>query len=265
MSNTVSLVNTYFDIAGLTLWAEKGDFEQTPRMLLSFADGRPRFVVYPGEKGQLINFPCNTNTMLSIVQAIEIIANGENGKKISIPSLKPEWVNNERTNNKVTVSTLHIAKTNNGIVALSVMAEGKPKIGFALNGNEWHGFRDENEEKFSASRESVMTALSFASCIKSVVLRALYDYTFQAYAASDYKPTEMKSPDQLKADREERQAKWKNNKKSNWNNNNNNNADTDKRSTESQWKDNTNNGNSSFGGSGDIDSAMASFDADVPF
>lgn len=258
MSNKITLHNTYFDVNRLTLWADKGDFEQTPRFLLSFADGRPRFVTYAGETGSIINFPTDPVTMLVVVQAIELIANGARGKKISIPSLGMKYVNNERTNEKRIVSTLHIAKTNNGIVALSIFSEGKPKIGFAFAASNWHEFRDETETALDKELESKMYALAYAAAVKSLVLKGMWDHTYQAYENSDYKPGEIKAPG----------SNGNNGGKGNWNNNNNNrnnNNNSQQRAPEKQWKDNTNNGNKTFATGADIDTALTSFDADTPF
>lgn len=182
------MYNTYYDVAKLTLWGERKAGAPVPRLTLSFRDGNPRFVVYTGEKGVIINFPADYIIMSTVLDRLDIIANGAPGAKTTVTSLGMQYEDGKRTNKKRLVSTLHIGKNKEGIVYILVKEDGKPDIPFAFRKNEWHDFHNEAKEEFTEAEMSKDFAKAFAFLTKNALLHFLHQYTQQAYEKGQFKP-----------------------------------------------------------------------------
>lgn len=183
------MLNTYYDVSKLSLWGEKGNQESNPRFALSFRDGNPRFVTYTGEIGSIINFPCDYRTFVAVLEAFEFMLDAPKGARISIDSKGRKYVNGQRTDEIRLVSVLHIGKSKEGVIFVSLVEEGKPKIAFAFNKNEWHDFRNESGEDIPVEVLSRWYAAGYLKLVRNAIAVMLVDYTREAYRDGEYKPT----------------------------------------------------------------------------
>ena len=194
------MLNTYYNVARFTIW---GDTETTddsntkrPNLILGYRDGNPRFVVNTGAPGVegMINYPMDNITLVSILNYLKDIANGEPGRKVSIDSLTTHYENNQSTNQKKVVSTLYIGKSKEGIVYLSILAEGKPKVVFSIKPSPWHVFKDGDKNAIPDSDVSVKLALGIADTLLNVVSMNILNYTNEEYESGTRKPTPINKP-----------------------------------------------------------------------
>ncbi len=193
------LVKTYVDINRLVIWGDPMEGEEKrPRMIFGFRDGNPRISVYFGTRG-VIYFPSDVPTMTYICTILKEIAEGPNGAKQIIQSLRTKYEDNKPTNQKDLTSTLYIGKTSEGIVYLSVISEGKPKIIFNIKPSEWHTFRDENKQDIPVSVISSKLAIGIANTVLNIVNTILLKYTEEEYNTTR-KVGEIKTPTGFVAD-----------------------------------------------------------------
>lgn len=195
MSNSASstMVNTYFDVGKLLLWADKGDREKTPSIKLSFMDGNPRFVVNTGEPvGGLINFPTNFDSMAETLEVMDSIIDAEPGTVIVVAAMGLKYVNDKPTDEEIIRSKLVFGKNKEGLIFFAVIEDNKPKIEFAFRKTKWHRFYESNQVEMNESSLTKFYARGYVHLVKNVLALALWDYTKQAYEHGEYKPTPMK-------------------------------------------------------------------------
>jgi len=194
MSN---LYQKYYDISKLVIWGDSDSTDQSskrPRLVFSFRDGNPRISVYTGNSGVegIISFPSDIPTMVSAMSMLKDVANGPNGNKVAIDSLTVNYVNNKPTNEKKLVSTLYIGKSKEGLVYLSVITEGKPKLVFSIKPSQYHTFKDSEKNVISDSVISPMMAKGIADVVLNVVSNILITYTNEEYNNSGRKQSSTK-------------------------------------------------------------------------
>ncbi len=183
----------YFDLTRIVLWGDKpettGD-EKTPKLQLGFRDGNPRFIVNTGVMGLegMINFPSDIPTMASILVMLQEVAEGEAGKeKYCVDSLAPVYVNDKPTNEKRVVSKLYVGKSKDGMVYLSVITEGKPKLIFTIKPTAYHAYRDRDNNKVADSEISRVMAIGLSKIMLTAISQVMVQYSMEEYAHSGRK------------------------------------------------------------------------------
>jgi len=191
-----TLYNKYYDISKLVIWGDEtgDDTNRKAKLIFSFRDGNPRITVYTGVVGKegVISFPSDHPTMVTIMNLLKDVANGQPGVKFSIDSLTFVYENDKPTTNKRIVSTLHIGKSNQGLVYFSVIMEAKPKLVFTLKSSPFHAFRDKDKNLLSEESISSKMALGLADLILGIVSNIIVNYTDEEYDNSPRKPLEVK-------------------------------------------------------------------------
>lgn len=182
--------NTFYDITRATLWAEKplDGQEMSPRLVLTFTDGKPRFTVYSGIKGTVINFSSDVVTMLTILEMTEKVAKSyPKGTHFTVNS-KSQWKNGKRTNELHLSSTLRIGKTAKGICYIMIEEEGKPKIPFALYKTRLIDFNDDAQNELPEEEVSKEFTLAFCLLMKNAIINGVSQHARDAYEHGEYKP-----------------------------------------------------------------------------
>ena len=173
---------TYYDISRFVIWGDE-DSGTKSRMVFSFRDGNPRITVYIPTTSQttVVSFPCDTVNMVSILNYIKEAANSEPGYKVSVDSLTSVYEDNKPTKDKKLVSTLHIGKSMEGLVYLSVIAPDKPKVVFTIKPSEYHVFRDKDKQNISVGEVSKRMAIGIADLMLNIIADILVKYTEEEY------------------------------------------------------------------------------------
>lgn len=185
MTVQAKLYKTYYDISKLTIW---GDVDANnpgnkPRLVFSFRDGMPRVTVYTGVTGPngVISAASDYPNFAVVCELLEEVANGPNDVQYSGDSLSLKWENDKPTNQKYVTGTLYLGKTKEGIVYISVMAEGKPKIVFTLKNSDFHMWRDKDKQPVSEAKLSSIIAKGYARMFRDILSRSVVDYTNEEY------------------------------------------------------------------------------------
>jgi len=183
----------YYDISKLVIWADPEANDQTsnrrPRLVFGFRDGNPRISVYTGANGadSVISFPMDVPTVVTIAHFIKDMAKADHGSKVAVESLTTLYENNQPTTNKKLVSTLYIGKSKEGLVYLSVITEGKPKLVFTIKTSPFHKFMDSNKADISDNIISPIMANGIADLILNAVTNGMFKYTDEEYTEGSRK------------------------------------------------------------------------------
>jgi len=180
------LFKKYFDISKLVIWGEggpEGDNTKRPRLVISFRDGNPRFVVFTGLQGRegVIACPFDAIHMATAMNLFKDIIKGEPDNQIRVESLAPIYENNKPTNEKTVKATLYAGKSKDGILYFSVIAEGRPKIVFPIKPSPFHIFRDGNKNVIPDRVISEKMAMSIADMILDIIAINMINYTNEEY------------------------------------------------------------------------------------
>lgn len=195
MSEQALIYKTYYDVNRLNIWADNEGADQgarKARMVFSFRDGNPRITVYTGETGGIIQFPCDFFFFGGFLETLRVIIDSPNGTRESIESLTTVYENDKPTNQKKVVSTLHVGKSKDGIIYLSVMSEGKPKLAFTLKASPFHVFRGEDKNPIPDSELSVRLAKGIINTLYPLMSNYIQQYTNEEYINGERKPAEIK-------------------------------------------------------------------------
>ena len=179
------LQKKYYDVSKLVIWGEgeaDGD-NKRPRMVFSFRDGNPRFVVYTGLQGKegVINFPCDSLHMTTAMLMLEDTANGTPSEKFMLESLRTLYENDKPTKEKQVAATLHCGKSKDGIMYFSVISDGRPKIVFPLKTSPFHVWRDTGKNVMSDAIVSQKMAIGISFLIRSMISTVLLKYSDEEY------------------------------------------------------------------------------------
>lgn len=191
------LYKKYYDVARLVIWGDGDeDNNRKPRLVFGFRDGNPRITVYTGTPGieGMISFPSDAATMVTILNYIKDIAKSEPGTKMSFDSLTSVYENNKLTKEKKVLSTLYIGKSKEGLIYLSLISEGRPKLVFTIKSSPYHAFRDAEKNTISDAKISEMMAIGIADAVLNIIAQAMIQYTNEEYSFSGRKQAEVKGP-----------------------------------------------------------------------
>lgn len=174
-----SLYKKYSDVGRLNVWGEELENGKRPRLAFGFRDGNPRVIVYTGEMGTngIITFGCDPLTFGVFLEDLKDVIDGEPGKKFTADSLLPS---NDQGPEKL-LAVLHVGKTKEGVVYLSVISEGKPKLVFTLKPSKYHRFRDGDKNILSDDKISVKMATALHNYLYGIVSQSSLLYMVEEY------------------------------------------------------------------------------------
>lgn len=173
----------FADMHRFVMTTESSIEGKVARLVMSFRDGNPRLTVYTGAAGKdgVIAFPSDYPTFASALVNLKQIADGENGKYISIGSLTNTYVDNKMTDEKKMVSSLVIGKSKDGIVYMGVLAEGKPKLIFEFKPSPYHIFKDNTGNNLALSEVSKTIAKGVADLLLSSMAIVMVESSKEYY------------------------------------------------------------------------------------
>lgn len=180
----MKIVKTFIDVAKIVLWAESPvDDAKRARLQVGLRDGNPRIVVYTGGKGKesILNFPMSIMDTVSIMNILKDIARGENEKMITAVARGAVWKDDKPTNEVKDIASLHIGKSKEGLVFLSVVQEGRPKIVFPFRNSNFMNYRDQTKQPVSESYFSEKMAVGLADLVLEVCAALVLNYTQEEY------------------------------------------------------------------------------------
>lgn len=201
---TDNTYKTYYDISKVVIWADdegvSNDNGRRPRMVFGLRDGNPRVMVFTGENlpAGVITFPMDHYTFGSVLRSFKRVVDGEPGNRLSIESIGSVYKDNKPTNETRLVSTLHIGKTKDGIVYLSLIEDTKPKIVFPLKATKWHKYKDSNKEDLPEAEVSVMLAEGIIELLQGISVNMVMKYTSDEYMYGDREPGPIRGFENLK-------------------------------------------------------------------
>lgn len=174
-----SLYKKYADIGRISIWGEELNTGKRPRLAFGFRDGMPRVVVYTGEQGAngVITFGADYLTFGTFLEHLKEIVEGEPGNKYTIDSLLPA---NEQGPEKL-IGVLHVGKTKEGIIYLSVITEGKPKLVFTLKPSPFHRYHDATKTQVADSHISCKMGMALYNYLYNMVSKVCVDYMVEEY------------------------------------------------------------------------------------
>ena len=184
------LYKTFFDTSLLVLWGDKAsDDGKRSRLTFGFRDGRPRMTVNTGIQGKegMVIYPSELANLTTMMLYLNDIANGPPDNKITCDSLGHVYVDDKITAEKKVRATLIVGKTKEGVVYITVIAEGYPKIVFPFKSSDYHVFRDNNRQVIPASDISVKLALGYSEQVRSAISQAVMTYSCEEYDSGDRK------------------------------------------------------------------------------
>jgi hypothetical protein len=173
----------YFDVAKIHIWGDGEDSKSKPRMVFGFRDGNPRITVYTGQTGpeSVISFPADVPTMVMVLTYMKDIAKAPPGAKVIIESLTLVYQDNKPTQEKKVVSTLYVGKSKDGLVYLSVITEGKPKLIFTIKSSPFHTFRDGDKNVLDGAKVSETMAIGIADIMLNAISQTVLQYSHDEY------------------------------------------------------------------------------------
>lgn len=181
------LSKTYFDTPLLVLWGDPlSEGDRSPRFSFGFRDGRPRFFVNTGVSGKenretMILFPADVPIMTSCMLMLTDIANGPNDTKFVNESIGNVWDDGKPTKEKKVRASLIAGKTKEGMVYITVIAEGFPKIIFPFKTSDYTAFRNANKELIPAADISVKLALAYSEQVRLLISQCILLHAKEEY------------------------------------------------------------------------------------
>lgn len=178
------LLKTFFDAPLLVLWGDKtSDDSKNPRLTFGFRDGRPRITVNTGVQGRegMIVFAADVANMTAMMLYLHDVALGPADQQIINDSLSPVYMDNKPTAEKKVKGSLIVGKTKDGVVYITVIAEGFPKLVFPFKPSQYHIFRDASRAVIPAADLSVKMAIGYSEQVRNLITTAIYSHACEEY------------------------------------------------------------------------------------
>ena len=190
------LYKTFFDLPLLVLWGDKlSDDGKRARLNFGFCDGRPRFTLNTGLQGKegLVIYPADTPTLTAAMLMLSDIADNPAEDKRVIDSLSHVYEDNKPTAEKKVRASLIFGKTKDGIVYITVVAEGYPKMVFPFKSSDYHIFKDSNNNTLPASTISKYLAKAYSDQVRTLITEAVFKHAMEEYTSGDRKLTTIET------------------------------------------------------------------------
>lgn len=194
----MKLIKTYAHFAKVVLWAESPVEEgKRAQLQIGLRDGNPRFIVYSGGKGKesVLNFPMTLIDTVAIMNILKDIASGNKGEMVTARSLGNVYKDNQPTKEVKDIARLHIGKSKEGIVFLSVTMEDRPKIVFPIEPSKYMVFQDRDKQPMDPSYISEKMAVGLANMVLEACTILMINYTEQEYEQGIRTVTEITGND----------------------------------------------------------------------
>lgn len=191
------LYKTFFDTPLLVLWGDKASEDgKRARLTFGFRDGRPRMTVNTGAQGKegLVIYPGDVPAMTTTMLYLNDIANGPTDNKIVNESLAHVYVDNKATAEKKIRASLIVGKTKDGVVFITVVSEGFPKVIFPFKSSDYHVYRDNNRNLISPADISVKMALAYSEQVRLAISQAVMQHSCEEYDSGDRKLSSIERP-----------------------------------------------------------------------
>jgi len=134
------------------------DEEKYAQLQFGARAGYPRIIVFLDKDRKRSDKPFNRDSMIiapfdylamgPLFDMADSIVEGPNGKAKQVGCFNSKWVNNERTNDVILVATVEIGKSEEGVVYIGVLSEGKKKVKFDIlpkDNSRWHKYYENGE------------------------------------------------------------------------------------------------------------------------
>jgi len=174
-----SLYKKYADIGRINIWGEELENGKRPRLVFGFRDGNPRIIIYTGEQGQqgVITYGMDMLVFGVFLETLKEIIEAAPSEKETIDSILPPSDGLPEKN----IGVLHVGKTKEGIIYLSVIAESKPKLVFTLKPSKFHRFFNSSKNEMETSRISVRMATALYKYLYNIMSQVAVDYMVEEY------------------------------------------------------------------------------------
>lgn len=174
-----SLYKKYADIGRINIWGEELGNGKRPRLAFGFRDGNPRIIIYTGEQGPqaVITYGMDYTNFGYFLETFKSVIEGPDGTKESMDSILPAQDGMPEKN----IGVLHAGKTKDGIVYLSVIAEGKPKLVFTIKSSKFHRYFDASKNPVEESVISKRMAISLYNYLYNIASKVAVDYMVEEY------------------------------------------------------------------------------------
>ncbi len=166
------------------------DRPRKPKLSWAIRDGNPRVSVFTNDPNDttnkgIITAPMDPITFMDLLDMLKKVAH-------SAPDSDPVYLdcrtsardeNGKPTGDIVPLSQVWMGKDKDGIVWISVFADGRPRIKFPFTMSPYHGIYKSNGTSLTPAEGSVLTAMSTAA-----VLDKIYGMYFENTCLNRYVP-----------------------------------------------------------------------------
>jgi len=156
------------------------------RLVFSIREGMPRITVFTNDASdidpkQMISVPVDPVTLISLFDFISKAAISKEESRTQIQCFIPVKDNDGKMIDKSMIGQIVAGKDSSGIVFISVIAEGRPKIKFEFNSGNYNVFKKADGSAMSESEASSMVALSTMKCLSHIYMiqfeKAIVDWS----------------------------------------------------------------------------------------
>jgi hypothetical protein len=156
------------------------------RLVFSIREGLPRITVFTNDASdtdpkQMISVPIDPVALISLFDSIAKSAVSKEESRTQIECYIPVRGEDGKMMDKTMIGQIVAGKDSSGIVYISVIAEGRPKIKFGFNSGNLNVFKKMDGSVLSESEASSMVALSTIKCLNHIYMiqfeKAIVDWS----------------------------------------------------------------------------------------
>ena len=176
MTDPVAIVHEFKELDKFILYTDAPDAPgKRSRLTWSTYRGNPRITVFtsvPNDSGKgIINAPMNPETFIILMNELERIAKNPGEEKIKLTCLTTvKREDGQRSQERTLLSDVWVGRDSAGIVWMSVIAEGRPKIKFEFHVSDFHKLTHGDGTAFSAAESSALQALAYVIGTRNAIL-----------------------------------------------------------------------------------------------
>jgi hypothetical protein len=156
------------------------------RLVFSIREGMPRITVFTNDAAdtdpkQMISVPVDPVALISLFDFISKAAISKEESRTQIECFIPVRGEDGKMIDKSMIGYIVAGKDSSGIVFISVISEGRPKIKFGFNSGNLTVFKKMDGSVMSESEASSMVALSTMKCLSHIYMiqfeKAIVDWS----------------------------------------------------------------------------------------
>lgn len=174
MTEAVDTPVKIVDFARLSLFTPTPGVEgQRSRLSFGTRDGNPRITVFTNDPRDTINkgiliAAMNPETFKAFCLLFKQVCESQGEIKHYVECYGSRWENNVKVENRVLTSTIWFGKDSDGIIWISIVADGRPKIRFNFKMSDWHNIYM-NGVQIDEATASKLEALSKLDLVETLV------------------------------------------------------------------------------------------------